>query len=208
MSKKTQHLLLATVMGTLSYILMYFSFPVMPALPFLKVDFADIPIILVAMVQGPIGALMSAVLSRGLHYLFTGGEMGIPIGDIASLIASLAYVLPIYWILKKPLQGKAMTQNLIDHEISWGRKLLAYLSGTLSMAVIMTVLNYFIITPLYIYMMNFPIDDMRAYIIYGVLPFNLLKGVIVSILGHVVVVKVLPQLLAKFGVANWQEHRV
>ena len=65
----------------------------------------------------------------------------------------------------------------------------------------MTVLNYYIITPFYMYVMNFPIDNIRTYILFGIIPFNLLKGLLVSIMAHIVVVKVLPTLIQKFGFA-------
>lgn len=201
MNRKIQSLLLSAIMGALAYLLMYFSFPVMPALPYLKIDFSDIPILLVAFVEGPIGATLSAFIAKFLHYVFTGGEMGIPIGDFTSFLATLAYTLPIYYILKKPITSQLLGYaHQTKKNFNW-RAIGSYALATLSLTIVMTVLNYYIITPFYMYVMNFPIDNIRTYILFGIIPFNLLKGLLVSIMAHIVVVKVLPTLIQKFGFA-------
>lgn len=208
MNKKTQNLLLSAIMGAIAYILMYASFPVIPALPFLKIDFSDIPIILVAFVQGPLGAFFSAFIARLLHYLFTGGEMGIPLGDMTSLIASMAYILPIYYLLRGQVTKYILHKENAFTTKDKMKKIWAYSLGILCLTFVMSILNYYIITPFYIHIMQFPIDNMCTYILYGIVPFNLIKGVVVSLVGHVVVIKVLPHLISKFGFKAYSQKHV
>lgn len=55
--------------------------------------------------------------------------------------------------------------------------------GTMVMAVIMSVLNYLVILPAYTFFLNFPAmsaPEMRTMIVTGILPFNIIKGLIIS----------------------------
>src|SRR5699024_7657375 len=56
--------------------------------------------------------------------------------------------------------------------------------GTVGMAVIMSVLNYFIILPAYSLLVGMEMNETikSVSVVGGVLPFNFIKGVIVSIL--------------------------
>ena len=56
--------------------------------------------------------------------------------------------------------------------------------GTITMTVIMSVLNYFIILPAYTWFLNSPAmssDIMRQTIVTAILPFNVIKGIVVTI---------------------------
>jgi riboflavin transporter FmnP len=54
----------------------------------------------------------------------------------------------------------------------------ALIVGTLTMAVMMSILNYFLILPAYTALLKFP--DMRNLVVPAILPFNIVKGVIMS----------------------------
>ena len=55
---------------------------------------------------------------------------------------------------------------------------LALIVGTVFMAVMMSILNYLFILPAYTILLNFP--DMRNLVVPAILPFNILKGVMMS----------------------------
>ncbi|MGH2103121.1 ECF transporter S component, partial [Aerococcus urinaeequi] len=93
----TKEIVLVAIVAALSFILMFIGFPIIPALPYLKVDFSLVPILLVAFISGPKKAVAASLIANGLHYMYTGGEMGIPIGDATAFIATIAYILPIYY---------------------------------------------------------------------------------------------------------------
>lgn len=102
----THRLVGISLFGALGFVLMFIAFPVIPAFSYLKVDFSDLPILLSFLLYGPVGGVMSTLIRSILHYIQTGGDMGYPIGDFASFIATLAYCFPAYWLLKKIEESK------------------------------------------------------------------------------------------------------
>jgi riboflavin transporter len=53
------------------------------------------------------------------------------------------------------------------------------------MAIGMSLLNYLLFLPMYTYFMNFPSmagSELTKYIVLGVLPFNLIKGIMLIII--------------------------
>lgn len=165
---RTQKLVGVSVLAAASLIISFFSFPIIPAVPFLKMDFGDIPILLGMFAYGPGWGVLIAFLRSFMHYLFTAGEGGIPIGDFAAFIASVSWTLPIFFTLKR-----------------WGSNKLsqigAGLSGAFSLTAVLSALNYFVLVPVYQAVMNFDVGPMRDYLVGAVIPFNMAKGIIVSL---------------------------
>lgn len=180
---KTHKIVGVSLFGALGFVLMFFAFPILPAVPYLKVDFSDLPILVSFLLYGPAGGTSAAFIRTVLHYIQSGGDMGYPIGDTASFLATLAFCLPIYYLLRGAKTYK--------------RAVAAFVVGTISLTVILTVLNWLVITPLYLAILNFSVGNLRDYIVAGVLPFNLIKGTIVSIVSLVVLPKLRPWLVAQ-----------
>lgn len=175
---KTRQWMGASVCGAVSVILMLFQFSLIPGISYLKVDFSDIAILVSAVVYGPLAGLVSLLIRTIIHYIQTGGDMGYPIGDIASFIASLALLSPIYlstakeWTLKRYIAGAGI--------------------GTISLTLVMALLNWLVLTPLYLAIFHMNLGNIKDLVLLGVVPFNLAKGVVVSIAVYVVVGKLLP----------------
>lgn len=183
-------LMFTAIMGASAYLLMFFAFPILFALPFLKIDFSDIPLLLTTFLYGPLSGALAALIRTLLHYIQTGGDAGYPIGDLASFLASLAYIYPIYYLLRGHLQ----VIKSKDRQLPWPRLILIYGLATLSLTLVMVALNYFVLAPFYSAVMNFPINDMVHYLLMGIVPFNLVKGVLVSIVAHFFLGRLLPIL--------------
>jgi riboflavin transporter FmnP len=80
--------------------------------------------------------------------------------------------------------------------------------GTVTMAVVMSAANYFILVPLYAKIFGIPLDaiigmgtavnprivDLKTLVVLSVLPFNVLKGIIVSVLTFLLYKKLSPML--------------
>ncbi|MBU5213689.1 MULTISPECIES: ECF transporter S component [Heyndrickxia] len=156
------------VLSSLAYVIMLIKIPIPPFPNYLTVDFSDIPALIAALIFGPIGALLVELIKNLLDFLTTGSETGIPIGHIANLFAGLLFVLPTYYIYQRMKTKKGMT--------------LALFVGTISMAVMMSILNYFVILPAYLALMNFQVPNVKEYILAGILPFNFVKGILVAII--------------------------
>lgn len=156
------------LLSSLSFVIMFIKFP-LPLFPnYLTVDFSDIPALIAALIFGPLGAIIVEVIKNLLDYLMHGSEAGIPIGNIANLIAGLLFVLPTYYIYNHLKTRKGMV--------------IALIIGTAVMAVLMSVLNYFVILPAYLKLMHFDVGNVKDYILAGILPFNIIKGILVAII--------------------------
>ena len=152
------------MLSSIAYLLMLLNFP-LPLFPnFLFVDFSDIPALIAALIFGPIAGILVEFFKNVLNYLATGSQTGIPVGHIANFLAGIVFVLPTYYVYNKLKTKKGMT--------------LALVVGTVTMAVVMSILNYIIILPAYTVLMGFP--DMRNLVVPAILPFNILKGVMMS----------------------------
>ncbi|WP_442595868.1 ECF transporter S component [Neobacillus sp. D3-1R] len=158
------------MLSSISYLLMLLNFP-LPLLPsFLLIDFSDIPALIAALIFGPVAGILVELIKNILNYFMTGSATGVPVGHIANFVAGILYILPTYYVYNKLKTKKGMTFGLIF--------------GTIAMAVVMSVLNYFIILPAYTYFLHFPAmstPEMRTLIVTGILPFNILKGLFMSI---------------------------
>ncbi len=154
------------MLSSIAYVLMLLNFPLPPFPNFLFVDFSDIPALLATLIFGPIAGILVEFFKNVLNYIATGSPTGIPVGHIANFIAGIVFILPTYFVYNRLKTRKSMTLGLI--------------SGTLIMAVLMSTLNYLFILPAYTVLMGFP--DMRNLVIPAILPFNILKGVMMSVI--------------------------
>ncbi|MDQ0219025.1 ECF transporter S component [Peribacillus cavernae] len=157
------------MLGSVSYVLMLLNFP-FPGFPtFLMIDFSEIPALIAALLFGPMAAIIVELIKNLLDYVMTGSQTGVPVGHIANFTAGVLFVLPTYFIYKKLSSRKGMTFGLI--------------AGTLIMAVLMSVLNYYLILPAYTLFMGWDAmsgPQVRQFATTAILPFNILKGTLIT----------------------------
>lgn len=191
-NSNTRKLVGMSILGATGFLLMMIAFPVIPGFSFLKIDFSDIPILVGMLLYGPWVGLGAAVIRTILHYIQTGGDMGYPIGDLASLLATISFIFPLYYVIKN---------KLTLHRYIW-----ASIVATITLVIVMSVANWFVITPLYLKLLNFEMGPINELVLMGIAPFNLVKGVLVSAVSGVVVMRLLPVLqrkrIVKSGNAN------
>ncbi|MGX7348559.1 ECF transporter S component [Aerococcus vaginalis] len=189
-SNKVRKMIIVALGGALAFVLMNFSFPIIPTVPFLKIDFSDVMVLLVTFLNGLSSGIGVIVIRNVLHYLQTGGDMGYPIGDLASILATLAYLLPVAMILRHHYTQYAGNFKKVMNTLK--RPIMAYALGTLALTVMMSVLNYFVITPFYLKVMNFDVGNLATYILTAVIPFNIVKGILIGIVSHLLLSYCLP----------------
>jgi len=189
MNNKTRRMVTIAMCAAMGTILQFIAFPIFPAFSFLKIDFSDIPVMIVMFLFGPLSGVMAALLRSILHLFLAGGISPTEIiGDTASFIATSAFTLPMYYFFRKGIHRK--------------NKVIGVLSGILSMAVIMSIANLFVITPLYLHFFGMNADQflgmsLARYVAIGIFPFNIIKGAIVSGVFLVLHAKLLPWLARK-----------
>lgn len=178
---ETKELVLIGMLAALSYVLMLIHLP-FKFIGFLEVEFSDIPAIIAGLAYGPVaGVLIELVknLIKVITATTTGGA-----GELANFLIRLAYIIPIS-ILYRRLKGK---YKII---ISCG-------VATLSMMIAGIVVNYFITVPLYMRLYGFDtvihmasktipiIKGSLSLILVGITPFNLVIGVMMSVIGFII----------------------
>ncbi len=163
-NKKVKAMVAIGMLSSISYLLMLLNFP-LPFFPgFLFVDFSDLPALIAALIFGPVAGVLVELFKNILNYFAMGSQTGIPVGHIANFLAGIVFVMPTYFIYNKMKTKKGMT--------------LALIAGTIIMAIVMSLANYFFIMPAYTALMGLP--DMRNVVVPAILPFNILKGVMMS----------------------------
>lgn len=182
---KTKRLVGIALMGAIAFVISMIEFPIFPTTPFLKIDFSDIPIFFGMYVFGPAAGIMIAFIRSLLSYISGGGDAGFPIGSTASFVASVSVTLPIYYFTV----NKVMTLR---------RKILAGTVATILLTLMLGVLNYFFVLPAYLTVMGFDIrtitGSMMNYILYFLVPFNFIKGAIVTTIVFVMYERMKPWL--------------
>lgn len=175
----TNYLVKIAVMGALARVVMFLEFP-LPIFPgFLKMDFSDLVTLITALAMGPLAGVLTELVKNFIHVInsTTGG-----VGDLANFIVGAAYVsaASLYYQRHKTKKG-AMIGLII---------------GIVAMIVAGAVVNYFITIPLYGLVMGWSeqmivgmgtkinplIQDKLTLIIYAFCPFNLIKGVALTVL--------------------------
>jgi riboflavin transporter len=192
MNKNLSKLIKISLLSAMALILMFFEFPV-PLFPeFLKIDLSDIPALLGAFALGPIAGVAIELIKNVLHLIIGTKTAGV--GELANFIVGAAFVFASGLIYQKQKSRKTALVGLGV--------------GTLVMAVVASVFNYYVLLPLYETVLHFPVSavvamtskvngaviDVKTLIVYSILPFNLIKGVVVSIIAIIMYKKVSPIL--------------
>ena len=97
----------------------------------MKIDFSDVPALIAAIIFGPVAGVIVEAIKNILHYGIQGSLTGVPVGEIANFIAGCLFIGPAAFLFRKYRTVKSLTTGLM--------------LGTITMALIMSVLNYIII---------------------------------------------------------------
>lgn len=166
---RIQRLVGIACLGALAFILMLFEFPIIPMASYLKIDFSDVPVLIGGYIYGPAGGILIAVIKCLIHGMVHGFSVGELIGVLSDFISSLTLLLPFCLIWRR-------------HQWSLKKQLgVGVIVATLVMTVVMSLLNLWVLTPLYMAVWHWkstlPVSQLVA---LGVLPFNIIKGVLVT----------------------------
>ena len=166
----------SSLLGVIAFIIMFLEFP-LPLFPdFLKIDLSDVPAVIAGFALGPVAGVLVEVIKNLLHLLRTTTS---GVGELANFLVGVAFVVPASYIysIKKDKR----------------HALVGMIVGIVVMGIVGAIANYYVLIPFYSKFMpieaiiewastaNKYIVDLKTYILYAVVPFNLVKGVIVSI---------------------------
>lgn len=182
-----------SLLATIAFILMFFEFP-LPIFPeFLKIDLSDLPALLGTFSLGPVSGILIELLKNVLHVMFKGTSTGL-VGELANFIVGSIFVViaGIIYNMKKSKKSA----------------ILGLLAGTIVMSVCATIINYAVLLPLYAKVFKAPIEafvamgsainsnikSVKDLVLLSILPFNIIKGIIASLVTIPIYKKVSPIL--------------
>lgn len=174
---KTKVLVKTSMLSVIAFVLMMLESQV-PFFPeFLKLDLSDLPALIAGLAMGPLAGISVEAVKNILHLLMTttGG-----VGELANFLVGSSMVVPAALIYQ--------------HKKDKMTALIGLMTGVAVMAVVGALANYYILLPFY--STFFPIDaivemsskanpaikDLWSLILYGIVPFNLFKGLVLSVL--------------------------
>ena len=167
------------MLSAVGMVLMLLDFP-LPIFPtFLQIDLSDVPAVIGAFAMGPAAGVMIEFI-KNLLKIIVGSNTG-GVGELANFLVGAAYVLPLAVIYDKWRTRSG---------VLWGSVI-----ATVVAAIVAGVLNYLIFIPAYATVLGFPVEafvdmaaaingavvDLRTMVIFAVVPFNIVKGVIIAV---------------------------
>lgn len=168
------------MLGAISVILMMFEIPLWFAPSFYKIDLSECrPYRSLAL--GPVAGALIELVKILLHLLLKGTSTA-GVGDLANFLIGCAMAVPAAWIYQKQKTKKNAIIGLV--------------CGTAVMTIAGSFLNALVLLPAYAAAFGMPIDalvgmgtavnkaitSVATFALFAVAPFNIVKGVLVSLI--------------------------
>ena len=181
------------VLGALGAVLMLFDFPIAIAPSFYKVDLGDLPCLIGAFALGPVPALFIQIVKIIVKLLFKPTSTAF-VGEIAAFLFSSVYCVTAAFIYQKNKNRNSAIKAMVI--------------ASVVMAIFATIGNYLFIIPAYVNMYHIPLEaiigmgsaifpiisDKFTFVLCCVLPFNLIKALIVDVLTFILYKRISPLL--------------
>jgi len=189
-NSKTHFIAKTAILSVLAYVVYLIEIPVFFAPVFLKIDASDLFALLGAFAMGPLAGVAIELIKNLLHMITVGSSGGI--GELANFVVGIAWIVPAAMIYRANKTKKSAVLGMTV--------------GIIAMAVVAAVFNYYVLIPFYTRFMpieaiigmgsavNASIVDLKSLIIYAIIPFNLFKGIIITVITALVYKKLSPIL--------------
>lgn len=170
MQHTTLHRLVGiALLGAIAYILMLLEFPILPVAPWMKIDFSDIPILIGLFLFGFGGAFVITIIKLLLHSAMMGFAIYDLIGSFASFLGTAVLILAFALVLRY-YRGNP----------KW-RMPVAIVVATIGLVVIESLANLTFVLPFYLQVMGMKLSmSLNTVVLVAVIPFNLIKGLLVG----------------------------
>ncbi|MDI6618053.1 MAG: ECF transporter S component [Clostridiales bacterium] len=191
--KRTTVLVKTGMLAAIATVLMFIEFP-LPLFPaFLKMDLSEVPALLGSFALGPMVGVLIELIKNVLHIAIKGTTTA-GVGELANFLVGSALVAT----------AGVMYQKHKTRHVA----VMSMMLGTLFMTVLGCLFNYFVLLPLYQTMMGIPMDaivkmgsevnslivNVKTLVLFGIAPFNILKGLVVSLITLLVYKRLSPIL--------------
>ena len=180
-NKRVRNMVQIGMLAAVATVLMLFEFPLWFAPSFYELDFSEVAVLIGAFSMGPMAGVMIEALKILLNFLING-TITAGVGELANFVIGCSLVLPAAILYQRHKSRKTA--------------LIGMAAGTVTMTVVGSLINYFVLLPVYSAALPMPmealiglgtkinpaIDGLWTFVLFAVAPFNLLKGILVSLL--------------------------
>lgn len=176
---KTKYIAFIAMAAALGGVLMCLEIPLFFAPSFYKLDFSEVPVLIVSFYLGPVAGVTTELLKVVMKLLIKGTTTAF-VGDFANFVIGCSFILPasIVYHIKKTKRTAMLGMS----------------AGTLLMTTFGSFFNAVYLLPTFSSLFGMPLDaiigmgaavnpyinDVSTLVLMAVVPFNLLKGVVVS----------------------------
>lgn len=181
------------MLGAIAVVLMLFEIPLPFAPSFYEIDFSEVPVLIGCFSMGPLAGALIELVKIVLNLIINGSATA-GVGEVANFIIGCSFCVPAGIIYRKNKTKKGAIIGMV--------------TGTLFMTVLGCFVNAYILLPTYAAALKMPIegliemgtkvnasiDSLFTFVMFAVVPFNLLKGVLVSIIVLCIYKKISPIL--------------
>lgn len=179
------------MLSAIAVVLMLFEIPLPFAPAFYEIDFSEVPVLVGCFAMGPAAGVAIEFLKILLNFAINGTATA-GVGEIANFLIGCSLVVPAALVYKFK---KTRTGAIVGMA-----------AGTVFMTAVGCLLNAFVLLPAYAVAFGMPIDglvqmgtavnsaidSLTTFVLFAVAPFNLLKGVLVSLIVFLIYKKISP----------------
>ena len=181
------------MLGAIAVVLMLFEIPLPFAPSFYEIDFSEVPVLIGAFTMGPVAGALIELVKILINFIITGTDTA-GVGELANFLIGCGLCIPAALIYRKFHSRKGAIAGM--------------LTGTVVMTFLGCFLNAYVLLPAYAKAFQMPIDalvgmgtavngninSLLTFVMFAVAPFNLLKGVLVSLVVFLIYKKISPIL--------------
>ena len=179
------------MLAAIAVVLMLFEIPLPFAPSFYEIDFSEVPVLVGTFAMGPFAGALIELIKILLNFVITGTSTA-GVGELANFIIGCSLCVPAGLIYR---MHRTRNNALIGMAV-----------GTVCMTAIGCIVNAFVLLPTYATAFGMPIDalvemgtavnpnitSLTTFVMFAVAPFNLLKGVLVSLIVFLIYKKISP----------------
>ncbi len=189
----THYITYVAIFSCMAGVLMLVEIPLFFAPGFYKMDLSELPVLICTFYLGPVAGVISELIKVMIKLLLKGTTTAF-VGDFANFAVGCSFVLPASVVYHaNPSKKSALTGLIV---------------GTLVMTVFGSAFNAIYLLPKFAQLFGMPLDvivgmgtavnsaitSVSTLVLFAVVPFNLLKGIVVSLLTFLLYKRISPIL--------------
>lgn len=181
------------MLGAIAVVLMLFEVPLPFAPPFYKIDLSEVPVLIGSFAMGPVAGVLIELVKILLNFLINGTDTA-GVGEVANFFIGISMCVPAAIVYKKMHSKRGA--------------IIGSVVGTIAMTILGCFINAYVMLPTYAAAFEMPIDalvakgtavnanitDLFTFVMFAVAPFNLIKGIVVSLIVFLIYKKIKPVL--------------